>query len=199
MADEPEVCFVCGAPDPEYDSTTGPDGLLKVVPVCGIACETQYLQMRGLHVLPRKQRKGGKKAKPATVAPEKVAEIDQTRELDEGDAVLLQAMLKLVRDTAVQAARVGNGSPALPPYLSEADALAHTGKVAAEQGWGRSEKVAAPAAAKAVKEELSEPAAAKRETRQSARASDYSPSKKRAAQSGALGRRGGGSGKSRRR
>ena len=123
MSDQEEVCFVCGSPDPEYDSTTGPDGLLKVVPVCGIACETQYLQMRGLHVLPRK-RKGGKKAKPATVDQPK-----EVREVSEGDSILLQAMLKLIRDTAAQAACAS--SPKSLPLLSKADALAHADKMAA--------------------------------------------------------------------
>jgi hypothetical protein len=43
-----EVCFVCGAVEPEYNSTEVDQKRAPVVPVCGVECEAKYLTKRGI-------------------------------------------------------------------------------------------------------------------------------------------------------
>eukprot|EP00937_MAST-01D_sp_MAST-1D-sp2_P004657 g4657.t1 len=46
-----KYCAVCGCSDPGFDSTTGPDGKLPSVPVCGTKCEARYLDRMGMSVV----------------------------------------------------------------------------------------------------------------------------------------------------
>jgi hypothetical protein len=43
------ICFVCSTPSPAYQSTNRYPVVAPTVAICGVTCEAEYLQSKGLH------------------------------------------------------------------------------------------------------------------------------------------------------